>query len=150
MSELNTQEEGSEIPWHAEGLAHRLSKLEANREVSEERHKIIDTRLFALEDYSKQNTARMESMYEMHSETMATLAKMQTTLEQLNEVLTAFNKWKNTKSGLKDIGDGLMWIAKVVTVIGLLWTAFHFVQPQVPQISQRLIPTSTLTAENKK
>lgn len=122
------QEESTYHPWQNEGLAHRLSILETHREVSEERSKNVDKRLDLLENFNQLTSEKLDAMHDMHMETMETLSKMQTTLEQLNEVLTAFNKWKNTKNGIKDLGDGIIWLAKVSVVIGAIWAALHVTQ----------------------
>ena len=115
-------------------LAHRISLLEAHKEICDDRAKNHDRRTEVLEVYATTSDIRLDNMNNVHVETLATLTKMQATLEQLNVVLVAFNKWENTKSGLKDIGDTLLWISKVGAVVACIWTAVHFTQNRAPDI----------------
>jgi hypothetical protein len=135
-------------------LSHRISMLEANSVRVDERIQSSDKRTALLEQASLNAIERLDAMNDVHTETMATLSKMQLTLEQLNEVLTTFNKWKNTKSGIKEIGDIVIWFAKVCIVISALWGAInikhifpsdnHLPQNQAVQISPQQEQKSTL------
>jgi hypothetical protein len=107
-------------------LAHRIDMLEQIKESINERTKNTDKRVELLEQAAIDSSERLDAMNEVHTETMNTLFKMQITLEQLNEVLTTFNKWKNTGSIVRTIGDGFIWIAKVGIVITMLWSALTF------------------------
>jgi chaperonin cofactor prefoldin len=128
MTVQKDQTQNTEHPWGNEGLSHRLSILESHREVLDERSKNVDKRLDYLEKFNEDTSKKLDAMYDMHTETMNTLSKMQTTLEQLNEVLTAFNKWKSTKNGIKDLGDAIIWVTKVAAVIGAIWAGIHVTQ----------------------
>jgi len=107
-------------------LSHRISMLESGQAKLEERTINTDKRVELLEKSAINAEERLDAMNEVHIQTMATLSKMQITLEQLNEVLTTFNKWKYTKKGIREIGEVVIWAVKVALAGGILWGALSF------------------------
>jgi len=119
------EERRSKVDTNAE-FSHRLDMLESGQEKLEERTVNTDKRVELLDKHAINAEERLDSMNEVHVQTMATLSKMQVTLEGLNEVLTTFNTWKYTKKGIRSAGEVLIWCVKVGIAVAMLWTALNF------------------------
>ena len=120
------EELANAAPWSTNGLLHRVGVLEgiALKYANECTHtndaiKEIDTRLTHQEGVLK-------GMQETHSEVIATLKAMQTTLEMMQEVLISYNKAKSFLSVFGTFGNAVIFLGKLAVGAGIVLAAIKF------------------------
>ena len=112
---------GSEppAPWSCEGVAHRVVALETIIA----RH---EGRMNAIEAGLMEHKEEVASLIVTHETTLATLVKMQETLELMKEVLTTYNKAKGFVSVFGSVGGALIFVGKVFAAGCVLYVAVKF------------------------
>ena len=122
----------NDSPWSVEGLAHRASQLEA---LIEAHAKMIERNT----EHVAALNIRMDRSYEMHAaqtEVHAALLKsidkmtlqgaaISTKMEEMKDMVAAWENVKSTKTVVRLIGDVLKWSVGVVVAGTTLYSIFE-------------------------
>ncbi len=111
-------------PWSVEGLAHRVSQLEA----------LAETQAKQMERFLHQFSimeVRMDRSFEMHAaqtqvntELLTSIKDMTKGMGEMKEMFAAYEKVKSTGVVIKFIGDSLKWVIGIALAVAAFATMY--------------------------
>ena len=106
-------------PWSCEGMQYRLATLEALLIRQEGRLVLVETSL-------AEHKTEVETLSKTQDAQIATLVKMQETLELMKEVLTTYNHVKSAGKVFGSVGKSIVFLVKAIIACAAIYGFIRF------------------------